>query len=240
MSVLVEASQPKDSPLPASFDWSQDFLTIYRSQIQSFHEHFWPPCDGFLLPFEVNPKRLVKLGFKCIADSKIECFHCAQSATLPPELTLDGILELKKDLAKLGSREADEKERQVKTNSCERFLARLKTSTHLFSCPFNASDSQNSSKQFKLQMSQSTAFNIKSAVNLTKFSVFSAKLLHLRAEEILTKLALSHARPATLPQVKLASSTLAQLNTLVNRKGKFPSELFSTLRQCLNLSTASN
>lgn len=37
----------------------------YIKNIQTYEIAYWPSC-GYIMPYELNPKEMVRLGFKCI------------------------------------------------------------------------------------------------------------------------------------------------------------------------------
>ena len=165
----------------------QDF-SDYSSHLRSFNIAFWPNC-GYLMPFDVNPKKLLKLGFKCIGERKLQCIEpsCAQTVTAPPELVMSGLqpnilLQTHQD-----TQEKPEQETLLQTQA-RRFVLRLQESTHNYQCKFN--------QRKRHSMLFQPEFDLRVPVDIESLVIKSKKLIYLRWFEIMEKILRSHADSA--------------------------------------------
>mmetsp|Transcript_9285 Transcript_9285/g.15627 ORF Transcript_9285/g.15627 Transcript_9285/m.15627 type:complete len:224 (+) Transcript_9285:111-782(+) len=166
-----------------------DFMGQYTRQMRSYDIAFWPECDGISLPFELNQKKLIKLGFECIGDCQIQCVLCRQSALVPDDLKLENTLLVRNLFAHLPYKESQAKQREHGESSLARFVARLRDATHLYECPYNKSNSLNQADFFKVQMaSQPRAYDLSSPLAINDLGLYSSKILYVRAQEILASL----------------------------------------------------
>lgn len=78
----------------------------YKQKLATFDIAFWPT----FLPFALNPKKMVKLGFICSGENTLQCENCGQIAKINTKM---------------------ETENAVKT-----VVLRLMENTHKFECKY--------------------------------------------------------------------------------------------------------
>lgn len=138
---------------------------------------------------------LIGLGFRATGNERqLQCIECNQRATLDPELSVAGMVPL-----------TNGKEDCPIKVKIERFVWRLRTSTHEHSCRFRqiAQNQTTVQPDFCLQ----SEFNLQHAISIQNgFCLRNKKLLILRGKEIVETLEQSMASAVDLEKIYIDSA----------------------------------
>ena len=143
----------------------------YGKNIQSFSVSYW--CG---LPYELNPRKMVQMGFKCIGERKVQCIDssCAQISTAPESVIITSSDYLKHEKGE---------ERSAAEVATFKFLDRLKT-VHKYECRWN----QSRKSEFKGLNQIQYGLDLSKELDIDNLVISTKKLIFLRWNEIFTKL----------------------------------------------------
>ena len=147
--------------------------TTFRTALESFTPALWPVASCPISYKHLSPRALISLGFAVSGPRKLRCIGCGQEAMLDEDLVVGGVVP------------ACYGENDLMKDKIERFIWRLRNSTHDPDCRYRIV--AESEKALRPDFMQQVEFDLTEPIT-PEMVLKSKKLLILRGREVVSTL----------------------------------------------------